>query len=373
MNRWSCHRFRGKTGVLFLCILFFCLPHVEAQSSFSFNPAWVKYINKKPLSLSKLRLKLRFPTPADHKAIDSALNLAERSRNQWKWEKHTQGLAFIHKKKIRFIVNKIEKDSLVVNGKNLQLTPNLSYLQIKDQFIQVIKNGRKNALRNLWLKKAHANPLVFGAIGLVALFSLVVQAAEMPPLKNHTKCIDSRTPESYQPANSLAKENFKPYGSCVRFFRGEMPEDYSARIRMVAKNFDKGNMESRFTKPSPYTYSCMSEAKQVGVDKENALQVCRCISRKQKYCSRGGWNMTKAMAKSTCLTAFALYKSCKDGKDTQTQAPPMKDQPIKEQPISAADCGKDKNCKQELRFQGDTPKIPNESPMNKPDASKSDR
>lgn len=298
-------------------------PVAQAQASTPFSQDWVSDTNYAwTLESSIDNLKSWFKTKEDHREIDAAFNQLKKQKLDWKLVQDNNGAIFLLNGEPAFHFDAFNKESATVNGTVVSFKKGVSFKKFVNDFTNAIKK-KDYSLNSLFINEADAIlPFLIGAlvIGGIALAASSANAGQNCSVPSHPYC------------ESLDRSKFKNGRKC-----NDMPTNYQRRLKLVSDQF-KSNAKFNQNTNTSYRYSeaCIVKYQEVG--RPAAVQLCKCIYKKQRNCapdnsSAGsplyGWNMTEQMAEQTCMVAYRYWKE-----PCTTNTPPV------DTPTPPTTCGK---------------------------------
>mgnify|MGYP003683156485 CR=1 FL=1 len=312
-------------------------PMAQAKASSPFTQQWVNEFNYSWTPESSFaNAKSLFSTDQDHKDIDEDYNKFKEKPFNWNFQMDENGVALWQDGQKQFVFNDYNKESVTINGKVVSFKKGTSYKKFQSDFAKAVKS-KSFSFNHLFIDEAHAI-LPFLLAGAVILGVAGVAAANETPTR---KCLYSGTVPANDFASNVASSKFKGRRIC-----SDMPRNYQKRLRLVARNFnDNMKFNERTNTRYQYRETCINQYAAAG--RPRAVQICKCIYRKQLSCNAGGWNMLPQMAVQTCQTAYTFWTGCQNpttpvvdtptptacnGKNGQNTCSPQVDPPVVDTP-----------------------------------------
>jgi hypothetical protein len=290
-------------------------------------------------------LKTQFKTQEDHRQIDSLIASLADTTKKWVWRFEVQEgkqIAFRVNGKVQWTMTKlnIDDNKFEINGQEVQLRPGESFLSFQTKLTQIL-NKKSASLESIFINEAHAILpfLVVGGLAAAGIFAATRASAAAPSCPAVSNAI-----ASYENNRTNRSQRFRRGTTCR-----DMPTDYQRRIEMVSRNF---NWNEKFNaRPNPHQFphneACVDYYAGSG-DRARALQICKCIDRKQLSCDRGGWNMlppnppylsptnpplsySNSMAAQTCEAGYQ-HNQNQCGQRPATPTPPPGNDPYGDVP-----------------------------------------
>jgi hypothetical protein len=295
----------------------------------------VDYLNyNKDVSGFAGPLKEQFKTQEDHRQIDSMIQSLQKTTAKWLWRfemKSKDQVALRVNGRVQWTAKNFDHDSnsFEVNGQKLTIKKGESFLSFQNK-----------AMNSLQQKTAFFDPLffsearAFAPLALLAVLGLGAVVAGSASAKKAPACGVLPNPLAGQKPETNRRDKFRRGQIC-----GGMPRDYQRRIEMVSQNFKPNGFFNAHPSSHQYPHNeaCVDYYAGQG-PRAAALQICKCIHRKQLPCSSGGWNMfppnppyatannpnrtyQQSMAVQTCEVAYAHFKG-------QCSSTPVYPQPL---------------------------------------------
>ncbi|MCJ8275555.1 MAG: hypothetical protein HRT44_13385 [Bdellovibrionales bacterium] len=273
-----------------------------AQGANEFSNKWYSHVNTQSPAKYISVLKGHFKTSEDHKLIHDSFNELFKDKGKMKWQPHNNGAGFWYNDKQVFVLDSYGSTWVSINGTKVNTAKGVSFKKVMQDFEKVAK-AKKFSMQGLFINEADAIiPFIIGgALAVVGLSAAHAHAQTPEGQRQHTmfrrgvRC-DSERRLSTDRRNSMIARNFRSNGPF---------------------NTSVGNNHQRFSE------TCVSgyvDGRTLA--RPNAIQVCKCISRKQQRCDNRGWNMTEAGAIEYCTTGFCQWSNGQGGICQPTTVPP---------------------------------------------------
>lgn len=302
----------------------------------------IDYLNyESNLEAIVMKYKGHFESRADHKYLDKLLKENKKQFDKWLWrfEPRSGGnVALRINGRVQAIISDMDANgrSYKLNGTPIAWTEGMSFKEYHEKNVAALKkNSVAGVFDTLFISEAHAiAPLL--AFGLVA--GGLAIAANEANAANAPRCEYTARPITVQSGGnqySVQADELRPYRSNFRGGRmcstRSMPRDFRRRLDMVRPNFrDNGKFNTDTNTQHRYDERCVRQYSSRMGGRPQAVQICKCIHRKQMSCQSGGWNMLEGMATSTCFTG---YNGCRVPDRPRPQPQPNYPPPTSDDPL----------------------------------------